>query len=142
MCLHPERHLVLYNIALSYERLLQFERAIAYYERYVLSKRGTTAADALERRQVAARVEVLKALPARIQVDHRAGRRDRVVHRRVRGPARAARSRAEPFEVIAGEYTMIDRAAGLRDRSTRTIVAEIGQPYSYFFQLEPSAASW
>jgi hypothetical protein len=134
VCIDPSDTSYFYNIALSYERLLQFERAIAYYERYILSKKGTTAADALERRSLAARVEVLKALRARIQVTTEPGGAtvsftDEFGVRRNRG-----KITDEPYEVIAGEYTMTIELQGY-ETIEKVIVAEIGQPYSYFFPL-------
>jgi hypothetical protein len=136
VCIDPSDTSYFYNIALSYERLLQFEKAIAYYERYILSRKGGTAADALERRSLAARVEVLKALPARIQVTTQPGGAtvsftDEFGVRRNRDKVSA-----EPYEVTAGEYTMTIELQGY-ETVERKIVAEIGQPYSYFIPLTP-----
>jgi hypothetical protein len=134
LCLVPTGIDVLFNIGQSYERLLQFERAIAYYERYVVSKKENTPAAAVERKNVSSRIEVLRALPARIQITTEprgatVSFTDEFGVRRNRG-----KISGEPYEVIAGDYTMTVELQGY-ETIEQKIVAEIGQPYSFFFPL-------
>ncbi len=132
MCLVPSGTDVLYNIGQSYERLLEFELAIAYYQRYVSTKQEDDA----ERRQVSSRIRVLENLNARIQVATLPEGAtvtfiDEAGVRRARD-----RPRKDGFELRAGKYEMIVEYPGYTT-VRRTIEPRIGKPYSYYFQLEP-----
>lgn len=131
ICLVPTFTVVLKSIGQAYERLLEYDRAIAYYERYVL-----TTDDAQERRSFAERIEVLRALPARIRVATTPPGAD--VSLTDEGGVRRSlgRSGEEPYEVVAGRYTMTVTLDG-HETIERVIDPAIGQPYSYFFQLTP-----
>ena len=56
--------IMFYNIAQSYERLLDYDKAVAYFERFLRESSG----ESTERNKAALRVKVLEQLPARIQV--------------------------------------------------------------------------
>jgi hypothetical protein len=135
-CALPSAATVLFSIGQSYECLLRYDVAIAYYERYVLQNRGTTQKDIDERRNVSSRIEVLQALPARIKVVTSpegavVSFTDDLGVRRNMG-----KIGAEPYEVIAGRYTMTIELAGY-EIVEQVIDPEIGQPYSYYFPLNP-----
>jgi hypothetical protein len=123
MCLFPTGTDVLYNIGQSYERMLEFELAIAYYQRYVAAKPEEDA----ERRQVSSRIRVLENLPARIQVATSPPGAT-VTFVDAAGVRRARdRPRKDGFELRAGSYETV----------SQTIEPRIGKPYSYYFTLRP-----
>jgi hypothetical protein len=133
LCLLPSAPEVLYTIGQSYERLLQFERAIAYYRRYAATLDEKHATD---KQNVTSRIVVLENLPAQVQVattppgatvsftDAGGLRRD------------FGRPGDKPFEVRAGTYTMRIELAGYQTVE-QTITTRIGKPYSYYFALVP-----
>lgn len=137
LCLVPGGTDVLYNVGQSYERLLEFEKAIGYYERYVIAKPGETSAEIAERQNVASRIQVLERLPARVQVTTEPvgatlAFTDEYGVRKSAGEVRAA----EPIEVQAGTYTLTVELPGY-ETVERTLEARIGQPYSFFIPLQP-----
>lgn len=136
LCLVPTGTDVLYNVGQSYERLLEFEKAIGYYERYVIAKRGDTPAEIAERQNVASRIQVLERLEARVQVttDPEGARLSFTDEYGVR--KNAGEIKDEPFEVVAGKYTMRIELPGY-ETVEQTLEARIGQPYSFFFNLQP-----
>jgi hypothetical protein len=136
LCLLPSGTDVLYNIGQSYERLLQFERAIAYYERYAASLDPAVAAAAAERAGVLARVEVLRALPARVQVTTSPPGATVTLVDDAGVRRNLGRAGAEPLQVTAGRYAMTLELPGHEPR-TETLDARIGQPYSFFVPLQP-----
>lgn len=133
---------VLKDIGQAYERLLDYERAIAYLERYVAAvppdatRDGACAVDPAEdRANVEARIRVLAGLPAKLRVTTTpAGaaitlrRGDTVVARGTTG--------AGIVEARAGQYTLTVERDGFLPVTTE-VAPEIGKPYSYYFQLEP-----
>jgi len=133
---------VLKDIGQAYERLLDYERAIAYLERYVAAvptdaqRDSACAVDPVEdRANVEARVRVLAGLPAKLRVTTTPTgaaitlrRDDTVVARGLSG--------AGIVEARAGRYTMTVERAGFLP-ITSEVEPEIGKPYSYYFQLEP-----
>jgi hypothetical protein len=137
LCLAPrEFGAALKSIGQAYERLLEFERAIAYFERYVLSRRGDSAEDARERRSFAERIQVLQRLRAKVQVATSppgavVSFTDEMGVRQA-----SARSDGDPFEITAGTYTMRIEHAGY-EPIEQDIETAIGKPYSFFFLLEP-----
>jgi hypothetical protein len=132
-CMVPSAPQALFTIGQSYERLLEFEVAIAYYERFVRSMRDDTPAIAEERRSVASRIQVLQRLPAQIQVTTTPDGAtvsfvdDAGVKRNFGRP---------PYEVQAGPYTMIVELPG-HETVTEQIEPRIGKPYSFYFLLQP-----
>jgi hypothetical protein len=139
-CLIPH-YRVLKDIGQAYERQLEYSRAIAYLRRYVAgvpddAKAAACAPDPIEdKRNVSARIEVLSTLPARIRVatepegsEITLTGDDGLIARGVSvagGGLLLAR---------AGRYQMTVRKTGFVTH-TETVFAEIGKPYSYFFQL-------
>jgi hypothetical protein len=130
---HAPYYGVLKDIAQAYERQVEYAKAVAYLDRYILA---APESEAKERRRQSFRVEVLRTLPARVKVATVPANADVTIL----GPSGViARSRAnedEPMEVQHGDYTMKIELEGYEPIS-ESISPEIGQPYSYYFSLEP-----
>lgn len=136
LCLVPTGTDVLYNVGQSYERLLEFEKAIGYYERYVIASNGDTAAEIAERQNVASRIQVLENLPARVQVSTEPEGATLAFTDEYGVRKNAGEIKDEPFAVHAGVYTMSVELPGY-ETVEKTLEARIGQPYSFFIQLQP-----
>jgi hypothetical protein len=133
-CLVPAAEAV-YNVAQSYERLVDYTQAVAWFEAYldILGKGKREEALAVENR-----LKVLRRLPARIRVStDPPGARIRID-----GPAGTVEGVAggEPLRVQAGRYTMLLELPGFVP-VTETVVAEIGQPYTYSYRLSPQTGT-
>jgi hypothetical protein len=126
---HPS---MFYNIGQAYERKLDYEKAVAYLERFILS----SEAEAPNRKRAEIRVEVLRGLEARIQVATSPPGAEVILSGDTGVTARARANSPEPIQVPKGTYTMRIEAPG-RQPIEQRVVAEIGRPYSYYFQLEP-----
>lgn len=130
---HKPYYRVLKDIAQSFERMVSYEKAVAYLQAYL---RAIPAGEVEERRVQAARVEVLRRLPARVRVATMPPGAT-VTLRDARGlQARARADDEKPIAIRKGRYVMTVEQDGYEPLS-RTIDLEIGQPYSYYFQLEP-----
>lgn len=133
-CLVPAPEAI-YNVAQAYERLVEYEKAVAWFEAYldILGKGKREEAAAVENR-----LKVLRKLPARIRVaTEPSGAR---IH--IEGPAGTVDGVAggEPLRVPAGRYVMRLELPGFLP-VTETIVAEIGQPYTYSYRLSPQTGT-
>jgi hypothetical protein len=130
---HTPYHRVLKDIAQSFERMVNYEKAVAYLERYL---QETPAEEEEERRVQAARMEVLRGLPARIRVAT-VPPRAKITLRNEHGLQAYDRADGEkPIAIPKGSYVMTVEQEGYATIS-QPIEVEIGQPYSYYFQLEP-----
>lgn len=125
---HPS---MFYNIGQTYERLLEFDRAVAYFDRFVRE------ADKKEpnRRRATMRVEVLRNLPGRITVATVPPDAEVILHSATGVAARATANR-EPIAIRRGVYTMRVSLPGYEVLEQKVEVA-IGQPYSFYLRLEP-----
>jgi tetratricopeptide (TPR) repeat protein len=132
-CLTPY-YRVLKDIAQSFERMVNYEKAVAYLERYL---RETPADQVEERRVQAARMEVLRGLPARIRVATMPpGAKVTLRNQDGRLQAFDRADGEDPIPIPEGSYVMTVEQEGY-ETIARPIEVEIGQPYSYYFQLEP-----
>jgi PEGA domain len=130
---HSPYYRVLKDIAQSFERMVNYEKAVAYLERYL---QETPAEEAEERRVQAARMEVLRGLPARIRVAT-VPPGAKITLRNEHGLQAFDRADGEkPIAIPKGSYVMTVEQAG-HTTISQPIEVEIGQPYSYYFQLEP-----
>jgi hypothetical protein len=131
---HKPYHRVLKDIAQSFERMVSYEKAVAYLERYL---RETPASEVEERRVQAARAEVLRRLPARIRVAT-VPPGAIVSLRDEHGALQAHSDNADrtPIAIPEGRYVMSVQQEGY-ETIAQPVEVEIGQPYSYYFQLEP-----
>lgn len=129
-CLVPAAEPI-FNIGQAYERLVDYEKAVVFFDAYIAmlgdSKREEATA-------VANRLKALRRLPARIRVS--TDPPGAKIH--LEGPAGTVDGVAggEPLRVAAGSYTMTIDLAGFIPVS-ETVVAEIGQPYTYSYRLSP-----
>jgi hypothetical protein len=139
-CLSPH-YLALLSIGQAYERELEYEKAIAYFRRFVLEvpkdARPLNACDPDPQDQkqlIAARISVLEGLPARVRVNTEPANAHVTIENEARKVA-DDRSGKE-IEIPGGRYTMTIEHEGFRT-VTREIVAEVGKPYTFFEKLEP-----
>lgn len=138
-CLYPY-FTILKDIGQSYERQLDYQRAIAYLERYVFAVPadakpvGSCGVDPQQdRKNVAARVSVLSALPARIKITTLP---EGAAIALVSDTGIAARGVAggKLIETRAGHYEMTATLAGY-EPVTQQIDVEVGKPYGYYIAL-------
>jgi len=124
---------ILIDIGKAFERKVEYEKAVAYLERYIVD----APEDEEKMREVISyRVEVLRNTPARIRVAT-VPEGATITLTGPTGIAAQARANAkEPIIVRKGRYQMKLDLPGY-ESVTQSIVAEIGQPYSYYLQLQP-----
>lgn len=139
-CLIPH-YSVLKDIGQSYERQLEYSRAIAYLKRYVDGVPANATPSACgpapqeDKRNVAARVEVLSSLPARINVATEPTGAE-ITLTDDQGIVARSISTAGGAQLLAraGTYRITMTKPGFVTR-TEDISVEIGKPYSQFFPL-------
>ncbi|RMH44049.1 MAG: PEGA domain-containing protein [Deltaproteobacteria bacterium] len=123
---------ILVDIGQAYERLVNYEKAVAYLDRYIIE---APPGEQKTRDIIANRVEVLRNLPARVRVAT-VPPGARVTLSGPTGVAAQGSANGDALVVRRGVYTMTIEAPGYETVRQR-VVAEIGQPYSYYFQLQP-----
>lgn len=140
-CLAPF-YSILKDIGLAYERELDFEKAIAYLERYVMAvPRDAKPANACaidpqeDKKNVLARIRVLQGLEAHISIETEPNDAQITLSSKDTGVTNRTTSGHE-MKVLGGHYTMTVERPGFKTK-TRDIKAEIGKPYEYFEKLEP-----
>lgn len=126
---HPSAY---YNIAQSYERLLHYERAVTYFDRYI----AEADKGAMNHRRAALRAEVLRALPAQLRIATVPPGAKVTVRNSSGITALGAANASAPIEVQQGEYTMRIEEPGY-ETVEQALITQIGQPYSYYFALVP-----
>lgn len=130
---HKPYYLVLKDIAQSFERMVDYEKAVAYLERYVQE----TPDDRAEERQVqSARVQVLRNLPARVRIATVPPGASVTLSKQSGVRARGSSNDQEPLLIRKGVYTLSIALDGYQT-VTETIEVKIGQPYSFYYRLEP-----
>jgi hypothetical protein len=137
-CLVPSFYTILKDIGQAYERNLDFEKAIGYFERYVKEVPATAQLGAgapgpqQDKAIVARRVEVLKKLKAKIYVESQpAGARITIAN----DAGVAVRAHAgETIEVLGGHYDMTTELDGFVPQH-QAIEVRIGKPYTFFVPL-------
>jgi hypothetical protein len=133
-CLKPAPEDV-FNIAQAYERLVEYEKAVVWFEAYIRLL-PTSAAE--EIRNVGNRVKALRRLPARIRVatDPPGAK----VTLEKDGHEVSTPANADSIKVLAGTYRMRVELPGYQSIS-ETLTAEIGQPYTYSYRLTPQTGT-
>lgn len=134
-------YVVLKDIGQAYERSLEYEKAIGYLERYVSSipadaKRATACAPDPQddKANVARRVDVLRNLPSRVQVETTPpGARITIANDSGRA---AFASSGDQITIAGGAYEMTVERDG-HVPVTQKIDVKIGKPYTYYVKLEP-----
>ena len=141
-CLVPSFYTILKDIGQAYERDLDYEKAIGYFERYVRAVPppgtppcGVCPADPQQdKANVARRVEVLKQLKAKIYVQSQPPGAQITI---ANDAGVAARAHAgDTIEVLGGRYDMITTLDGYEPHP-EAIDVRIGKPYTYFVPLVP-----
>jgi hypothetical protein len=130
---HPS---AFYNIGQSFERLLLYEKAVAYFERYVVE----ATEEGPNRKRAELRAEVLKGLPSQIRVATFPEGAQVTLHSDVGVTARGVANAQRAILVRKGRYKMSVSLPGY-ETVEQEITAEIGQPYSYYFRLSPLKGS-
>ena len=132
---------ILKDIGQAYERELDYERAIAYLERYVMEmpkdaqKANACAPDPQEDRQnVIARVKSLRALRAKILIN--TDPTDATITLSNDAGIKGRGVSGEELEVTGGRYQLLIERKGYHS-VTQEVRAEIGKPYTFFTKLEP-----
>ena len=140
-CIAPSFYSILKDIGQAYERELEYEKAIAYLERFVIAvpkdakRPNNCAADPQdEKRNVLARLNVLKALKAKILINTDPANA-KVTLSNDAGIAGRGRAGQE-LEVQGGKYDVLIEADGFQS-VTQTVTAKIGKPYTFFTELQP-----
>jgi len=127
----------LYNIAQSFERMANYERAVAYLRRVIKEAPKNLSA---MREKLAFRVEVLRKLPAQVKVATMPPGAN-VTLTGVHGvAARTEANKDKPLKVKSGRYKMLVRLPGY-EPVTQWVDVQIGQPYSYYFSLKPQTGT-
>lgn len=130
---HSPHYNVLKDIAQAFERRIDYEKAVAYFERYILE-----TPDELEeeRQTISFRVQVLRSTPARIRVATVPAGATVTLRSDTGIVGRGIADEDDPIGIPTGTYTMVIDAPG-HDPVTEIIHPKIGQPYSYYFRLDP-----
>lgn len=130
---HPN---VLYNIGQSYERLLNYEKSVTYFEKYL----AEAPASAEFRKIVENRLTVLRGLPARISITtipENVAARLTLQGSAADGSSGRTYSARTPttFSIPAGNYDIYLDEPGWRPEK-HPVTAALGQPYFYQYRLD------
>jgi hypothetical protein len=131
---------ILKNVGQSYERLLEYEKAIAYLQRYADSITPQTKRESdcavepmVDKQNTLRRIEVLKRLEAHVLVETTPEDAQVTIQSKERrvayGPS------GKELLVSGGAYEMIVEKVGHKTER-RTIEVKIGKPYTFFVELK------
>jgi tetratricopeptide (TPR) repeat protein len=132
---------VLKDIGQAFERLLDYETAIAYYERFVRTmpepgEPGACRAVVVgEKATISTRISTLRNTPAQIQVATTPTGATVTLFDENTGVRSVGTAGGKIIEATAGTYTMTVELEGYQPQ-TQQITVRIGKPYSFFFPLE------
>lgn len=129
-CLAPLPSL-LKDIGQSYERSVRFERAITYFERYVVATN-----DPVGRENIVARIQVLSRLASTIRVATEPPNANITVRDARQTVASATANTDDLISLPAGSYTMQVELPNY-EPVEQPLTIGIGEPYSYSFRLQP-----
>lgn len=139
-CLIPF-YTILKDIGQAYERELEYGKAIAYFERFVMEMPKDAHSTSQcspdpqdDKKNVLSRIVVLSNLKAKIIVDTIPPNANVVLSNEngVQGRARTGKE----IELLGGKYQMTIQLAGYKELK-REITAEIGKPSTFFERLDP-----
>ncbi len=131
-CLLPH-YKVLKAISLAHERMLRFEQAVRYLERYVLEVPDDVRGATENKQTMSARIQVLRNLPSQIQVAS-APPGALVTFENDQGLRGEGKADDKLIELLAGRYTMTVTRPGYEPQR-REIDIGIGKPYSFVVTL-------
>ncbi len=124
-----------YNIAQSYERLLDFERAVLYFKRY--AKEASPGDPDIKKALL--RAEVLRNLPAQVRIATVPPGAAITIRNAAGITARGTANRDRALEVVQGNYTMTIEMPGY-DTIEQALRTRPGLPYAYTFSLRPKTS--
>jgi tetratricopeptide (TPR) repeat protein len=126
------RYSLLNDIGQAHERNLDYEKAIAYFERFVHD--FPSVPDQRDKRLIESRMLVLQKLRAQILVESSPGGASVKISNEggVAGLGRSGR----PIEVPGGAYKMLVELEGY-EPYTQEIEVRIGKPFAFFVPLRP-----
>lgn len=124
-------HASFYNIGQSYERLLDFERSVLYFERY--AKQAEVGSP--DKKKAALRAQVLKNLPAQIRIASVPAGAQVSIENESGIRARGVANSGDAIEVRQGKYTVRVELPGY-EPVLRELVAKPGVPYAYYYSLD------
>jgi hypothetical protein len=134
---------ILKDIGQAYERLLDYEKAVAYLERYTRempedAKRANQCAPEPkeDRENVRRRVAVLKDLKAHVKIETQPGRASIEIARKSDGFVVRSGNGGDTFELVAGTYTMRVTARG-HEKHEETLVTKIGKSDAKLISMTP-----
>jgi tetratricopeptide (TPR) repeat protein len=134
---------ILKDIGQAYERMLDYEKAVAYLTRYVRempddAKRANNCApDPKEDREnVTRRIKVLQDLKSHVKIQTQPGRADIEIKRKRDGFVVRRGYGGDTFELVADTYTMV---VSLRGHETveETLETKIGKSDTRFVPMTP-----
>lgn len=133
---------ILKDIGQAYERELDYEKAIAYFEKFVLSvpadakpRRACDPPPQVERENVLARISVLQKLRAKVRVNTDPDRA-KITLVDYQGVVAARGTSGDELAVLAGRYDVVVEHEGFLSQQSQ-IAVDIGKPYTIFTKLEP-----
>ena len=131
---------ILKNVGQSFERLLEYEKAIAYLQRYAdtitpQTKRESDCAvePMVDKQNTLRRIEVLKRLEAHVLVETTPDKANVTLQSKERRVGYGLSGKE--LLVDGGTYEMIVEKVGHKTER-RTIEVKIGKPYTYYVPLE------
>jgi len=134
---------ILKDIGQAYERDLDYERAVAYLQRYIdempdnATRTSQCAPDPKEDREnVSRRIAVLKRLKAHILIETQPGGATITIERKSDGRVVERGIAGDPFDLEAGEYTMRISLPGFVPVE-KPLIAHIGKPDTRYVPLDP-----
>jgi hypothetical protein len=140
-CIQPF-YSMLKDIGQAYERELDYEKAIAYFEKFVLSvppdakpMRPCDPPPAVERENVLARIQVLQKLRAKVRVNTDPDQA-KITLIDYQGVIAARGKTGDELAILAGHYDVLVEHEGFVSTQSQ-IDVEIGKPYTIFTKLEP-----
>ena len=140
-CLKPDFYTILKDIGQAYERDLDYEKAIAYLERFVhevpydaKKPPGCAADPQIDKDNVIARIGILTRLRAQVLVQ--TDPKDATVVIANDAGTRATGRSGQNIDVFGGHYTMSIEKPGFEPQS-QPLDARIGKPLTVFVRLEP-----
>jgi len=134
---------ILKDIGQAHERELDYEKAVAYLERYVRempedAKRANACApDPKEDREnVTRRIKVLKDLKSHVKIQTQPGRADIEIKRKRDGFVVRRGNGGDTFELVADDYKMVVTLRG-HELYEEDLVTRIGKSDTRFVSLTP-----
>jgi hypothetical protein len=138
---------ILKDVGQAYERDLNYEMAVAYFERFVREmpenavRANACAPDPKDDRElIRRRVQVLKDLKAHVLIQTVPGKAGITIERKDNGAVVKRGVSGDTFELIAGQYVIKTDLRGY-EPSQKTITPRIGKPENHLMPLTPQTGT-